>query len=154
MLSILKLRNWSTDLRVPWIARSFLSSIVTCCPVSVLNAEKMSWIQESDQKHVRTLMTGAVAKLRDLPWRLRVHVQYTCGERDGERCVRMRMGRISCWSQGRVTCTRLGSEQFGSREHRAPRTRVRSGAFLKKEKEAETRSSFRLAGKERERESN
>lgn len=34
--------HWSTLLRVPWIARSFLSSIVTCCPVSVLKAEKMS----------------------------------------------------------------------------------------------------------------
>jgi hypothetical protein len=34
--------HWSTLLRVPCMARSFLSSIVTCCPVSVLKAEKMS----------------------------------------------------------------------------------------------------------------
>lgn len=42
MLSNLMLRNWSTDLRVPTIDRSFLSSTVTSWSVSVLNTEKMS----------------------------------------------------------------------------------------------------------------
>lgn len=34
--------HWSTLARVPWIARSFLSSTVTSCPVRVLKTLKMS----------------------------------------------------------------------------------------------------------------
>lgn len=40
--SILKFKNWSTDLRVPVMATSFLSSIVMGWFVSVLKNEKMS----------------------------------------------------------------------------------------------------------------
>lgn len=42
MSSSLKLRNWSTLLRVPRMARSFLSSMVTVWSVKVLKAEKIS----------------------------------------------------------------------------------------------------------------
>ena len=34
---------WSTDLRVPVMERSFLSSTVTLWSVSVLNTEKINW---------------------------------------------------------------------------------------------------------------
>lgn len=54
--------HWSTDLRVPVIDRSFLSSTVTRWSVKVLNTEKISWKKVSSQIQYRvqrlTMMDG------------------------------------------------------------------------------------------------